>query len=77
MKTTQFEDSENAKTRKTDCVDTAITRAVKERYGKNAEWFENSEISNETRKFGQIGKPCSTGGYNMITKTTYIDVEPA
>ncbi len=61
--------------RKTDNVDIAIERAVKSAYGKNAEWFENTESSSETRKFGQIGKSSSTGGYNMITNVIYIDVD--
>ena len=62
--------------RKTDDTDTAIDRAVQSAYGKNAEWFENTGTSSETRKMGQVGKPCSTGGYNMITDVIYIDADP-
>ena len=64
-------------TRKTEDVSIAVDRATKSAQGKNAEWFENRETSTETRKFGQVGKPCASGGYNMITSVTYIDVDPA
>lgn len=64
-------------TRKTNDPVVAVERAVKSNYGNSAEWFENNSTSSETRKFGQVGKPCSSGGYNMITDVIYIDVDQA
>ena len=62
--------------RKTDDVSVAIDRAVKSAFGKRAEWFESQGTSSETFKYGQVGKPCSTGGYNMITRKICIEVSP-
>ncbi|WP_372857655.1 hypothetical protein [Pseudoalteromonas sp.] len=61
--------------RKTDDPKIALLRAVKSRFGASATWLENKALSSETRKFGQVGKSYSAGGYNMISDVIYIDIE--
>ena len=76
MSITTTLESQSPVVRKTDDVPVAIDRAVKSAFGPTAVWFENKGISSVTFKYGQVGKPCSTGGYNMITLQVCIEVNP-
>ena len=77
MSLTTTLESQSSVVRKTDDVSVAIDRAVKSAFGKRAAWFENKGASSRTFKYGQVGKPRSTGGYNMITRQICIEVNPA
>ena len=55
-------------------TETAISRAVKKHYGKNAFFEKNNETSSKTRHHGQVFRPHG-GQYTSISKLIYIDID--
>jgi len=60
---------------RTDSKAEAIERAAVKHYGKQADFVRDNGISNRVTDYGQIGRPCSTGGTNLITGRVAIRVD--
>ena len=64
---------------RTNDPDEAIERAIRKHWGAAAGWWGdhglNHGLDSSRTRYGQIIKPCSTGGYDCVTPRVRIDIE--